>query len=98
MASIKYSRRSIGGKIEDSFLNMLEYIFSSIYLPPDQKIITLTRAITKLNSVQFFLQIAWENKCVTSKHYDELSAELQEIGKMLGGWKKGLEAKTPAKK
>lgn len=94
----KLYRYTLGGKIEDSFLGMLEHVFTTIYLPPEQKLITLSRAITKLNSVQFFLQIAWENKCISSGQYTELSADLGEIGKMLGGWKKGLQTKTPAKK
>lgn len=93
----KLYRYSLGSKIEDSFLDMLEYIFSSIYLPPEQKIVTLGRAIAKLNAVQFFLQIAWENKCVQSKQYALLSEQLEEVGKMLGGWRKGLQTKTPAK-
>lgn len=94
----KLYRYTLGGKIEDSFLDMLEFIFSSIYLSPDQKISTLNQAITKLNSVQFFLQIAWENKCVSSKQYTDLSTELEEIGRMLGGWKKGLQTKNPVQK
>jgi hypothetical protein len=94
----KLYRYTLGGKIENSFLEMLEHVFTTIYLPPEQKLITLSRAITKLNSVQFFLQIAWENKCISSKHYTEISADLEEIGRMLGGWKKGLQTKTPAKR
>jgi len=53
--------------------------------------------ITKLDSLKFFLQLAWENKCLANNKYTELSEQLNEIGRMLGGWKKGLEIKTPAK-
>jgi hypothetical protein len=42
------------------------------------------------------LQIAWENKCISSEKYSVLSEKLEEIGRMLGGWKKGLEKKTPS--
>jgi hypothetical protein len=85
----------LGGKIEDYFLGLLENIFISIYLPPEQKIQRLTIAISKLDGVKFFLQIAWENKCITNEKYPTLSESLNEIGRMLGGWKKGLEKKTP---
>ncbi len=54
-------------------------------------------SISKLDGVKFFLQLAWENKCVPNEKYMALSAQLDEIGKMLGGWKKGLEKKTPTK-
>ena len=54
-------------------------------------------AISKLDGVKFFLQIAWENKCIPNDKYSLLSEKLDEIGRMLGGWKKGLE-KTQEKK
>jgi hypothetical protein len=78
-------------------LALLENIFISIYLPPEQKIQRLTVAISKLDGVKFFLQIAWENKCIPNEQYSNLSELLNEIGRMLGGWKKGLEKKTPPK-
>ncbi|MFH1608978.1 MAG: four helix bundle protein [Patescibacteria group bacterium] len=93
----KIYRYTLGGKIEDYFLALLENIFISIYLPPETKIARLTIAISKLDGVKFFLQIAWENKCVPTEKYLNLSAQLDEIGRMLGGWKKGLEKKTPQK-
>ena len=77
------------------FLELLENIFVSIYLATDQKTHRITVAISKLDGVKFFLQLAWENKCVPSEKYAALSLQLDEIGKMLGGWKKGLEKKTP---
>jgi len=87
----KVHRYILGGKIEDYFLGLLENIFISIYLPPTQKIPRLIIAISKLDGVKFFLQIAWENKCVKSEKYITLSEQLEEIGRMLGGWKKGIE-------
>lgn len=93
----KVHRYTLGGKIESYFLELLETIFISLYLPPEQKYIKLTIAITKLDGVKFFLQLAWENKCVSNDKYSILSDLLNEIGKMLGGWKKGLENKNPLK-
>jgi len=46
--------------------------------------------------LKFFLQIAWEIKALENKKYIALSEKLNEVGKMLGGWRKGLENKTPA--
>ena len=91
----KAHRYILGSKIEDYFLALLENIFISIYLPPEQKISRLVIAISKLDGVKFFLQIAWENKCVSNEKYSVLSEHLNEIGRMLGGWRKGLEKKTP---
>jgi hypothetical protein len=91
----KAHRYTLGGKIEDYFLGLLENIFISIYLPPEAKVTRLTIAISKLDGIKFFLQIAWENKCIPNEKYSTLSESLNEIGRMLGGWKKGLEKKTP---
>lgn len=91
----KAHRYILGGKIEDYFLGLLENIFITLYLPTEQKVSRLTIAISKLDGVKFFLQISWENKCVSNEKYAQLSENLDEIGRMLGGWKKGVEKKTP---
>lgn len=93
----KAHRYVLGGKIEDYFLSLLENIFITLYLPTDQKNSRLSIAISKLDGVKFFLQISWENKCLPNEKYTQLSENLDEIGRMLGGWKKGLEKKTLAK-
>jgi hypothetical protein len=94
----KIHRYTLGGKIEDYFLSLLENIFVAIYLPTDQKAARLTIAISKLDGIKFFLQLAWESKCISNQAYATLSEQLEEAGRMLGGWKKGLENKTPAVK
>lgn len=71
--------------------------FSAAYLPPEHKIIFLSKAISRLDVLKFFLQLAWESKLVPDKKYIDLSKRLEEIGRMLGGWRKGLQKKTPAK-
>ncbi|MBI3442319.1 MAG: four helix bundle protein [Candidatus Sungbacteria bacterium] len=56
----------------------------------------LYKANGKLDLLKFFLQLAWKLKLIDAKRYAELSQPLDEIGRMLGGWRKGLESKTPA--
>lgn len=92
----KVSRNSLGKKIDNQFLELLESIFASIYLPPQLKLLRLIAASSQLDKVKFFIQLAWENKCVSLDRYGNLSEQLNEIGRMLGGWIKGLENKTPA--
>lgn len=88
---------SVSGKIENYFLELLEMIFVLLYLTPEQKYSRLALTIAKLDNLKFFLQLAWENKCLTDTNYSSLSISLDEVGRMLGGWKKGLEKKTPPK-
>ena len=54
----------------------------------------LTKTISRLDILKFFLQTAWENKLIHSEKYIDLSKKLEEIGRMLGGWKKGLQKKN----
>ena len=90
----KVERLGLGTKIEQSFLLVLELTFLLSYSPIDQKIILITRAISKLDVVKFFAQLAWEAKLIPTKQYSEFSIKLEEIGRQLGGWKKGLQTKN----
>ena len=93
----KVERFGIGQKIEQSFLATLELTFAAAYLPPDQKIVLLGKTISRLDVLKFFTQLAWESKLVQTDKYADLSKRLEEIGRMLGGWRKGLQNKTPAR-
>lgn len=57
----------------------------------------LSYAIGKNDLIKFFLQIAWEEKICDHKKYAELILLLDEVGRMLGGWKRHLQEKTPTK-
>jgi len=78
-------------------LHILEFSFTAAYLPSEQKIIMLGKIISRLDILKFFAQIAWENKLVPDDKYITFSQKLNEIGRMLGGWRKGLQSNTPAK-
>ena len=90
-------RFGIGQKIEQSFLDVLELSFASSYLPPNQKVILLSKNISRLDILKFFLQLAWESKIIPTDKYADISEKLNEIGRMLGGWKKGIENKLQNK-
>lgn len=94
----KVERFGIGSKIENCFLSILELTFQSAYLPLELKVITITKAISRLDVLKFFMQLAWESKLIPTEKYSELTLRIGEIGRMLGGWKKGLETKTPSAK
>jgi hypothetical protein len=58
----------------------------------------LGKAINRLDILKFFIQLTWEQKLVNNEKYLEISKELENIGKQLGGWKKGLEIKNSQNK
>jgi hypothetical protein len=92
----KKSRNTLGAKIDSLFIDTIELLFVASYLSKEQKLPYVQRAGDKLNLLKLFLQIAWEFKTIDNNKYITLSRHLDEIGKMIGGWIKGLQNKTPA--
>ena len=93
----KKSRYTLGAKIDTLFIDAIELLFIASYLGKEQKLPYLQKAGGKLDLLKFFLQIAWELKVIDNNKYIILSKQLDEIGKMIGGWIKGLQSKTLAK-
>jgi len=89
----KVSRYNIGSKIDFLFLETIENLFTASHKTREQKTVYLYRASEKFDVLKFLLQVAWEIKALDNKKYISLSLELNEIGKMLGGWLK--QTKTP---
>jgi hypothetical protein len=85
------------GKIDSLFIEILELSFTASYLAKDKKLPFVQKIIGKLDTLKFFLQIAWEIKQLDNKKYPILATPLSEIGRMLGGWMKQLEKQTPPK-
>ena len=94
----KQSRFTLGAKIDALFLDTIEFLFIASYLAKEQKLPVLQRANSRLDLLKFFLQIGWELKLVDTKKYSVLSESLDEIGRMLGGWMRGLQKETPPQK
>lgn len=92
----KKARYTLGDKIDSRFLNVLELVSIAAYQEKSEKLPTLTRAIMGVDVLKFLLRVAWELHILDDKKYAELSDGVQEVGRQIGGWKKGLEKKTPA--
>lgn len=60
------------------------------YTARERKLVMVQQASAKLDTLKFFLKVAWQAKALQSKKYAELSAPVAEIGRMLGGWRKQL--------
>jgi len=92
----RLDRYTIGAKIDETFLIFIELIFRAGFINEKlEKRSILSQAISKCDLLNFFLQLAWEQKVIDHKNYSLLILFLDEIGRMLGGWKKSLQEKTP---
>lgn len=87
-------RFGVGTKIDTQFLELLEILRRATYTKTEQKITLLQHALIRIDSVRFFLQLSWEMQLVSNKKYISISEKIDEIGRMVGGWKKGLKTKT----
>lgn len=93
-------RYSLGIKIDSLFIEVIENIFSASCLMRQQKLPYIQKSSVKLDTLKFFLQVAWEIKAIDSKKYIFISEQLVEMGRMLGGWQKQIinsEKGNPAK-
>ncbi len=92
----KTSRYTLGDRIDLLFIHILELLFTASYQNKESKLPTLNAAVRKTDVLKFLLRVAWELHALDNKKYAALSETLGEFGRMLGGWRKGLIAKTPA--
>lgn len=89
-------RFGIGSKIDFLFLESLEIIRKAAFSEINQKIGLLEVVLDKIDSLRFFIQIAWEAHLIPNNQFISLGGNIENIGKMLGGWRKGLIIKTSA--
>ncbi len=93
----KQTRYTLAEKVDILFIETLECIFKAQYASAHEKLIILKTANSKFDTLKFFLQLLWETKSLSNRHYELLSAQLAVIGKMLGGWlKQSLKQNSPA--
>lgn len=90
-------RFGIGARIDTLLLDLLEALRKASFVDTASKPGLLGTAIGIADSLRFFLQIAWENRLIPNKQYEELARAVEEIGRMTGGWRKGVLSKTPLK-
>jgi len=82
----KRDRYLYGARIENTLQEILEKIISATNASKTEKLPFLKPASTKLELLKVQLRMANEMELLTDKKYLEFETELQEAGRMLGGW------------
>lgn len=90
------ARFGLGVRIDIIFLDLLELLRKAVYTPINKKTILLEEASDKIDMSRFFLQILWEARLIPDNQYISLGTDIENLGKIVGGWKKGLISKTSA--
>lgn len=95
----KNNRYTIGARIENKFLDLLERSYTTYFIAKEKKSEKIADCIFTLDILKFLISIAWETKLISHRHYENLALKLDEAGKMFWGWKKNIDQpykKNPA--
>lgn len=85
------ARFTIGSRIENKFLDLLELTYIAYFTEKEKKSEKLSGCILVLDTLKFLVTVAWEGKLISNKQCEDISLKLEEVGKMFGGWKKNLD-------
>ncbi len=90
----KDHRYTLGFKIDKLFIELIEILYQAQYISLVHKQPYLAKASSKLDTLKFFFQILWEIDGIENKKYINFSRQIDEVGKMLGGWIKNVDLKN----
>ncbi|MCL2451800.1 four helix bundle protein [Candidatus Saccharibacteria bacterium] len=89
LSSLK--RQTIGRRLEDKTLELLEILIMAKNAPRAMKAAYLIKATAANEIVSFHLRTLMEQKLANDTTLHQLLAKNDEIGRMLGGWRKSVQ-------
>lgn len=92
----KGARYTIGSRIENKFLDLLELSYIAYFTEKERKLEKISECVLCLDTLKFLVSVTWEGKLISNAHCEQVAVKLEEAGKMFGGWRKNLE--NPEKK
>jgi len=81
----KVHKHTLGQRLDNTTLDLFELLILASRRQSERSIL-LDKANAKLDSLKLLLRLAKDVKCINNNKYLQLESNLQEIGKMLGGW------------
>ncbi|MDD2731915.1 MAG: diversity-generating retroelement protein Avd [Candidatus Pacebacteria bacterium] len=82
----KKDKYILGQKCENIILDILELIFTAAQTKQENKLDLLEKASVKLNILRIIVRLAKDIKVLDFKKYLTIQKNIDEIGRMLGGW------------
>jgi len=82
----KKVRFTLSNRINNLALDIVEDLVEARY--SRNKMAALQRANLRLEKIRLLMRIAYEQKFLSLKSYKFSAYSINEVGKMLGGWKK----------
>lgn len=84
-------RQTIGKRLENSILNLLELLIMAKHAPSAHKGPYLIKSSAQVEIVQFQLRILLTHKLANETTLHQLQAKVVEIARMLGGWRRSTQ-------
>ena len=76
----------LGERIGNLTVNVLEALLEAAY--SRQKQPSLRKANLDLEKLRHLLRSGYELKCLSLRQYEHVSREIDDVGRMIGGWLK----------
>ncbi len=86
----KAHRYGLGVSAEQSVLSLLELLLMAQHAPKTHKGTYLLKAQAQLDTLRLKLRLYMELKLANETKLFQMQADIQETGRMLGGWLKSL--------
>lgn len=87
----KQDRFTLWQKCEEAILDVIQGIIKASSLSKTTKMPTLDDTSLHLNVTRVFIRLMKDTKVLDQKKYIALEGEVDEIGRMLGGWIRSLK-------
>ena len=91
----KLHRYALGIKLTTVTEEVFELLFMAGNTKYAQKLLILEKASVKLDILKLLIRLSKDTQALDNKKYLILEGNLQEIGKMLGGWIKATKQNFP---
>lgn len=82
---------TVGDRIINVLLDSLETLIEAVYSKDKQHL--LRRLNLQLEKLRYLIRLSKDLRCLSIKKYEYISNEINELGKMTGGWMKAQSGK-----
>jgi len=82
----RQDRYALWQRCENIGLDVIKTILTASHTSKEAKLTVLEKASLKLNLLRVFIRLSKEIRIIDNKKYVLLQKDIDEIGRMLGGW------------
>lgn len=90
----KQDRYAVWQRVENTSLDLTELLLHATALYKAEKTPVLDRASIKLNLLRVLIRLSHDTKAIDGKKYTLIQQQIDEIGRMLGGWIKSIKTES----